>query len=376
MTARAAFAAFCLGLLITGACIFNPSWEAFVPCGEDGACPDGTSCWAGENLCLPACGDAPCPDGGTNAQADGGTHPDDDGGTAEPDAGDEPDGGGDDPDAGTVEDGGTTPDAGPLRLDARTLPPAIESEPYAEPITPRGGVAPCVLSQVAGEFPPGLALEGDGLEGAATTAGSYSFTLRATDSGAPPSTDDAQFAVEVVPLLRIASQPDLTSSHAGHTYQEQLQALGGSGGGLLWAVSEGAPPSGLTLNSDGLLSGTPSGGGATFEVTVTDLGTGMQVRKQQMNINVLNLGVTLHLRTRSLPHGRAGIPYEYRLVAGGTAPPYTWSLKAGSLGPGLYLQGDTVIGIPTTPGEYTATIEVMESLLSGKVSRTFTFTVY
>src|SRR5690606_7284227 len=50
-----------------------------------------------------------------------------------------------------------------------------------------------------------------------------------------------------------------------------LEAVGGSGGGYTWAVVGGALAPGLALSSStGVISGTPSAGGGSFVVEVTD----------------------------------------------------------------------------------------------------------
>lgn len=65
-----------------------------------------------------------------------------------------------------------------------------------------------------------------------------------------------------------------------------------------------------------------------------------------------------------LPIGTIGENYTTTLEAEGGIPPYTWSIAAGALPPGLSLDANNGIisGTPTTAGTYGFTIQVMDSL--------------
>ncbi len=365
------------GLLVFGACVFQPDLSAYPACGERGECPDGTDCWAAQGVCLPRCGEGPIdlcapslPDAGEPSLDAGGTG---DGGH---DVGGE-DGG---------EDGGEVPDADPLRLDAVVLPAAVESEPYAPSFSARGGTPPYLYKVVEGTLPPGLGLSGESLPGAAPPAaspftgapdepGQYDFTVQVTDSASPPSSDEAPFSLRVVPLLRIASPFNLPDANSGQAYEEKLVATGGSGEGWIWSVSPGhTTPGALSLDADGTLSGT-TGVAGTFEVTLTDPGPGQQTRTREVRVEVVALGLTVHVRTRALPEARLGEPYDYRLSSGGGTGAHAWSIQSGALPDGISLQGDRLRGTPTAKGTTNVTLRVRDSL-SIAASRAFTLTVH
>jgi hypothetical protein len=61
--------------------------------------------------------------------------------------------------------------------------------------------------------------------------------------------------------------------------------------------------------------------------------------------------------------GTIGVPYSSILVASGGIPPYTFSIISGSLPNGLTLNSSTglISGIPTRPGNYPYTAQVMDS---------------
>jgi hypothetical protein len=85
--------------------------------------------------------------------------------------------------------------------------------------------------------------------------------------------------------------------------------------------------------------------------------------------NNVNFGGTIEtlsappdVTTSSLAVGTIGVPYQSSLAATGGLPPYSWSVGAGTLPPGLHLDPDgTISGIPTISGEYPVTFTVTDS---------------
>ena len=70
----------------------------------------------------------------------------------------------------------------------------------------------------------------------------------------------------------------------------------------------------------------------------------------------------LIIRTSSLSDGVPHLAYQQSLQAVQGQPPYTWSISAGSLPPGLSLSADGVIsGTPTTLGKSSFTVQVTDT---------------
>jgi len=80
----------------------------------------------------------------------------------------------------------------------------------------------------------------------------------------------------------------------------------------------------------------------------------------------------LSITTATLPLGVVNTSYSAILSASGGAPPYTWSLIAGSLPAGLSLSSNSITGAPTAGGSTTFTLRVADSAGS---SATATFTI-
>ncbi|HVP65992.1 MAG TPA: Ig-like domain repeat protein [Anaeromyxobacteraceae bacterium] len=71
---------------------------------------------------------------------------------------------------------------------------------------------------------------------------------------------------------------------------------------------------------------------------------------------------------------QVGVPYTQQLVAIGGTAPYTWSLAAGSLPPGITLSSNQLAGTPTQPGSYAFTLQVNDSA-TGQVTKPVTLVV-
>jgi hypothetical protein len=128
----------------------------------------------------------------------------------------------------------------------------------------------------------------------------------------------------------------------------------------VYSISVGSLPTGLTLSSAGVLSGTPTiAGSYSFTVQVADSELTPQTATQSFTVNVAAL---LSITTTSLPAGTAAASYSAMLAATGGTTPYTWSLSSGTLPAGLTLSAAGVIsGTPTTPGTYTITVKVTDA---------------
>ena len=158
-----------------------------------------------------------------------------------------------------------------LTLLPATLPSGVNGTPYSQTFSATGGVAPYAYALTGGTLPTGLNLSSHGvLSGTPTQFGHFSITVTATDStGGTPATISQTFALTVSPVI-VVSTTGLPSGLPGIAYAGQLTASGGASP-YTFAVTGGGLPPGLTLATNGAISGTPSSIGASaFTVTVTD----------------------------------------------------------------------------------------------------------
>jgi len=121
---------------------------------------------------------------------------------------------------------GITP---PLSVAGTTpLLPAARGLPYSQQLLSQDGTGSVSWSKTSGTLPPGLGLSPTGaITGVATADGSYSFTVQASDSGAPPQTATAPEVIQVVEPVRITSSATLPDACVNQTYTFAPQKSGG-----------------------------------------------------------------------------------------------------------------------------------------------------
>ena len=158
-----------------------------------------------------------------------------------------------------------------------TLPGASVASAYSQTVTASGGTAPYQYSIVAGALPTGLTLSGAGvISGTPTAAGSFNFTVSASDSsgGAGPFSGTQAYTLTVAAPTITLTPATLPAAAVGTAYSQTLTASGGVSP-YTYTVSAGALPAGLALSAGGVLSGTPTAGGDfSFSVRARDSSTG------------------------------------------------------------------------------------------------------
>jgi len=219
--------------------------------------------------------------------------------------------------------------------------------------------------------PFGIAVDGSGnvwvTNGGGNTVtelnGSNGGTLGTYNVGSGPTSlgDMTGFALQYFVLKNTlgVTTTSLPPGTAGIYYGQMLTAAGGVSP-YTWSISSGSLPAGLSLDSNGLISGTPTAAGTgTFTVRVAD--NHGATATQDLSILVNPAGSLLTINTVGLPSGTVGSYYASEAFhsAGGVSP-YTWSIS-GSLPAGLYLNSNgTISGTPTTAGTGNFTVEVTD----------------
>ena len=156
-----------------------------------------------------------------------------------------------------------------------SLPTGVVNAAYpSTQLTASGGASPYTWSLTAGSLPTGLApLSSAGIiSGTPAATGTFHFTVQVKDSLG--NTNTAALAITINAPLQVTASSVPTDVDAGVPYTSTtLTATGGVPPYTSWVKSSGSLPSGLSLSSGGVISGTPIAsavGTATFAVTVTD----------------------------------------------------------------------------------------------------------
>ncbi|MGY4515788.1 autotransporter domain-containing protein [Lysobacter sp. HA18] len=156
-----------------------------------------------------------------------------------------------------------------VSVDAATLANGVGGSAYNHAFTASGGAAPYTFALSGGALPNGMTLSSAGvLGGTPTQAGTFNFTVQATDhsTGTGPFAAQRGFTL-VVDVPQIAfSTGAWPAATFGIALAQTLQASGGTAP-YTYAITNGVLPQGVTLSSAGVLSGAPTQTG-TFDVTV------------------------------------------------------------------------------------------------------------
>lgn len=236
-----------------------------------------------------------------------------------------------------------------------------------------------------GPPPPGMSLSPTGLlSGVPTATGTYTFTVQYALAGLGFAFKD--FTITVSPTqFRWTVGSNLGTVTLGQ-YAELFGnassvLTGGTVAGRVRLVSGAWPPGfGPVAGAPPLLLGTPVATG-TYNFTAEVVATDGQVASQNFTVNVVT-NPPLRIINTALPTAVVGAPYYFTdfpsacsCAANGGGHPYWWSVSSGSPPPGLTLLVDGELsGIPTSPGTYTFTLQVLDGF-DVSVTRSFTLQV-
>jgi hypothetical protein len=157
--------------------------------------------------------------------------------------------------------------------------------------------------------------------------------------------------------LSVAS-PTLVAGQVGQPYTDHVAVSGDlcPGSDDTFSLAGGSSlPAGLSLTSDGVVSGTPTATGTTsFSVKLSD--TAGNAGTASLSLSVLDVEPT------TLPGAVAGRAYSQSLSTSGGTGPYSYSLAPGSSLPaGLSLtSGGVISGTPTSAGSASFTVNVSD----------------
>jgi hypothetical protein len=243
--------------------------------------------------------------------------------------------------------------------------------PYSAQFTALGGVAPYSWSILAGNLPPGLALDASSgmLSGAPSATGSFTFTVQVRDQAQTAASREFTVRISDPLLITTATLPVTTE---GLAYQAAIAAAGGFPPYVFSLAGGGLPP-GIALATDGTLSGSATAAGQ-FTLTVRVVDSEGLAAERAYTLTVFQRPAII---TATLPDGRVGESYSAPVEAAGRSP-FQWSVTSGSLPQGLALNAQTgdITGTPTQHGAFTFEVTVSDGNQPPlSASRTFTLNV-
>jgi hypothetical protein len=203
----------------------------------------------------------------------------------------------------------------PVVITTTSLPTATEDTPYSATLSAYGGSPPYSWVIDSGSLPTGLNLSSSGLiSGTPSVPGAFSFSAEVTDSTTPTAeTAAAAFSGTVAtapsPAITTTSLP---SGTVGAGYSTTLHASNGTPP-YFWEMTSGSLPSGLSLSTGGVISGSPTTAATfSFTVEVTDSAS----PTPQSTDSALSIIVYLAAPTAQYPSNWSGYaigngPYTY-----------------------------------------------------------------
>ena len=243
-----------------------------------------------------------------------------------------------------------------------SLPGGAVQQSYNAVLTVSGGAPPYQFSIVSGTLPPGISLNPStgSFTGQPTQAGSYTFTVRVTDSPGPGQGSQS-YRVAISGggggggSISVSVSPTSATLSSGATEQFTATVTGTSQTAVTWSASTGS------VNVNGLYTAPTVQAETQATVTATSQADPAQSATAAVTINP-DQSQKLQITTSGLEQGQLGEPYGVAFAASGGTQPYSWSISAGNLPPGITFNasGD-LAGTPTSTGTYNMTVVVTDA---------------
>jgi len=203
-------------------------------------------------------------------------------------------------------------------------------------------------------------------------------TVTATSVADATKSGTATITVPAKPAITTGA---LTAGTVGSAYSATIAGSGGIGP-YIWSISSGTLPAGLTMNSAGVISGTPTAvavGTTNLTFVLTDSG------KATALTATVTLGLTINAApaitfTGTMPATaiyESSAPYVGLATATGGAGSLTYSVAGGSLPPGLVLLSTAngeISGTPSSVGTFNFTMKAADAF-GDSATQGYTITV-
>ncbi|RCW28296.1 putative Ig domain-containing protein, partial [Ciceribacter lividus] len=239
------------------------------------------------------------------------------------------------------------------------LPDGTVATAYSETISASAGTAPYTYAVASGSLPAGLTLSSGGiLSGTPTTAGSYSFAVKATDAN--NAATSASYTVAIGVQAPVAGAVTATVAANSSANPITLDISGGSAASV--AVDTQANHGTATASGTSITYTPTAGysGSDSFTYTATNA-TGTSTAAT-VSIAVTAPTLTFSPASGALPDGTVATAYSKTMSASAGTAPYTYAVASGSLPAGLTLSsGGILSGTPTTAGSYSFAVKATDA---------------
>lgn len=242
-----------------------------------------------------------------------------------------------------------------------TLPSGTVGLPYNFTLFGQGGIKP--VTWTATGLPAGLSVttESDAIAGqnnyighitgTPTTAGTSTLTVTLTDSTSPTNLikTSQSLSLTIDAGLTIATG-SLPVGTPGSAYSATLAGVGGNPP-YTWSITSGSLPSGMSMSSSGVFSGTIDAAATlgAYPITIRlEDSAGTTVSKDFTITVAAAVGYVTISTSSPLPPAYKGVPYTVDIVGTGGTTPYVWSIESGAP------PGDPAMTISSVSGSTTA----------------------
>lgn len=257
-----------------------------------------------------------------------------------------------------------------ITVTTTTLPDGTIGVGYTAPaLTAVGGFPPDTWGLAPGSnpLPDGLNMSSAGvISGLPSSPGVFSFTVQVTDSQG--NTDTAQLSI-TIHATQLSIEPiTLPDGMPQFPYPLQQFVADGGFGTVTWAVLSGSLPGGLSLSTDGKITGTVGSGVTPGTFSFIVQATDSQSDTAQISVQiVIETPVTISSpASGALPGGTVGTSYSQIFSGAGGTGPYACALTSGQV-PGLSMNnlfpdpGCALTGVPTLSGSYSLTVRMTDA---------------
>ena len=239
-----------------------------------------------------------------------------------------------------------------------SLASAALGSPYSATLATSGILSNTTWAVTTGSLPAGLTLSKEGvIAGTPTAAGPSTFTVQATGVAKDftgTRIDSKQYTLNVAAL---ATRLSRATAEVGVPFHTTLVATGGQAP-YTWSAT--GAPAGLTVGSDGTVSGVPTKAGAfTLTTHVADASGA----SKDVSVRLV-VRPRLAIAAKALPSAVSGRPYSVNVAVRGGVASLRWSIGSGSLPAGLKLGPSTgrITGVPVQAGTFRLTLRVRDAL--------------